>query len=73
MVGVLKKTTGFVVLDVCERPHERPDVKKKIRRPLQGGQIEEVILQAEDELSLARKMIQWKPWERLVEEPPANL
>ena len=36
-----------------------PDVKK-LEEWLQGGQIEEVILQAENELSLARKMIQWK-------------
>ncbi|KAM5255966.1 NADH dehydrogenase [ubiquinone] 1 alpha subcomplex subunit 5 isoform 1-T1 [Ctenodactylus gundi] len=48
-----------------------PDVKK-LEDQLQLGQIEEVILQAENELSLARKMMQWKPWEPLVEEAPTN-
>ncbi|XP_008157889.1 NADH dehydrogenase [ubiquinone] 1 alpha subcomplex subunit 5 isoform X2 [Eptesicus fuscus] len=71
MASLLKKTTGLVGLAVSETPHEEPDVKKLEDR-LQGGQIEEVIRQAENELSLARKMIQWKPWEPLVDEPPAN-
>uniref|UniRef100_A0A8D2I2K0 NADH dehydrogenase [ubiquinone] 1 alpha subcomplex subunit 5 n=1 Tax=Urocitellus parryii TaxID=9999 RepID=A0A8D2I2K0_UROPR len=71
MAGVLKKTTGLVGLAVCESPHEESDVKK-LEEQLQHGQIEEVILQAETELSLARKMLQWKPWEPLIEEPPAN-
>uniref|UniRef100_A0A3Q7NAE0 NADH dehydrogenase [ubiquinone] 1 alpha subcomplex subunit 5 n=1 Tax=Callorhinus ursinus TaxID=34884 RepID=A0A3Q7NAE0_CALUR len=80
MAGLLKKTTGLVGLAVCESPHERlrismvkvePDVKK-LEDQLQGGQLEEVILQAENELSLARKMLQWRPWEPLMEEPPAN-
>ncbi|CAI9165934.1 unnamed protein product [Rangifer tarandus platyrhynchus] len=72
MAGLLKKTTGLVGLAVCETPPE-PGVKNLEER-LQGGQIEEVILhlQAENDLSLARKMIQWKPWEPLVEEPPAS-
>ncbi|XP_040858294.1 NADH dehydrogenase [ubiquinone] 1 alpha subcomplex subunit 5 isoform X3 [Ochotona curzoniae] len=71
MAGLVKKTTGLVGLAVCENPHEESDVKK-LEDKLQAGQIEEVILQAENELSLARKMMQWKPWEPLVEEPPAN-
>ncbi|XP_071071354.1 NADH dehydrogenase [ubiquinone] 1 alpha subcomplex subunit 5 isoform X2 [Dasypus novemcinctus] len=51
--------------------NSEPDAKK-LEDQLQSGQIEEVILQAESELSLARKMIKWKPWEPLVEEPPIN-
>ncbi|XP_022369430.1 NADH dehydrogenase [ubiquinone] 1 alpha subcomplex subunit 5-like isoform X2 [Enhydra lutris kenyoni] len=72
MADLLKKTTGLVGLAVCESPHEtEPDVKK-LEDQLQCSQLEEVILQAENELSLARNMLQWKPWETLVEEPPAN-
>ncbi|XP_055089292.1 NADH dehydrogenase [ubiquinone] 1 alpha subcomplex subunit 5-like isoform X2 [Symphalangus syndactylus] len=70
MAGVLK-ATGFVGLAVCNTPHEEPDVKK-FEDQLQGGQLEEVILQAEHELNLARKMREWKPWEPLVEKPPAD-
>ncbi|XP_044533553.1 NADH dehydrogenase [ubiquinone] 1 alpha subcomplex subunit 5 isoform X3 [Gracilinanus agilis] len=71
MAGVLKKTTGLVGLAVCETPREETDLQK-LEDQLQGGQLEEVILQAENELSLARKMLIWKPWEPLLEEPPAN-
>uniref|UniRef100_A0A8B9MW46 NADH dehydrogenase [ubiquinone] 1 alpha subcomplex subunit 5 n=2 Tax=Neoaves TaxID=3078114 RepID=A0A8B9MW46_9AVES len=45
---------------------------QKLQDKLNSGHIEEVIVQAENELSLARKMIQWKPWEPLVEEPPSD-
>ncbi|XP_030897018.1 NADH dehydrogenase [ubiquinone] 1 alpha subcomplex subunit 5-like isoform X2 [Leptonychotes weddellii] len=71
MVALLKKTTRLVGLAVCDTVKAEPDVKK-LEDQLQGGQLEEVILQAENELSLARKMIQWKSWVPLVEEPPAN-
>ncbi|XP_012372879.1 NADH dehydrogenase [ubiquinone] 1 alpha subcomplex subunit 5-like [Octodon degus] len=71
MVGVLKKTTGLMGLAVCEMPHEEPE-GKKLEDHLQLGQVEEVILQVESELSLARKMVWWNPWEPLAEEPAAS-
>merc|ERR1712241_1295146 len=45
-----------------------PELEKKIN----GGQIEEVIIQAENELSLSRKILEWKTWEPLVAEAPKN-
>uniref|UniRef100_A0A667GT73 NADH dehydrogenase [ubiquinone] 1 alpha subcomplex subunit 5 n=1 Tax=Lynx canadensis TaxID=61383 RepID=A0A667GT73_LYNCA len=66
-----RKYTEQITNEKLSMVKAEPDVKK-LEDQLQGGQLEEVILQAENELSLARKMIQWKPWEPLVEEPPAN-
>ncbi|XP_058930318.1 NADH dehydrogenase [ubiquinone] 1 alpha subcomplex subunit 5 [Kogia breviceps] len=66
-----RKYTEQITNEKLSMVKAEPDVKK-LEEHLQGGQIEEVILQAENELSLARKMVQWKPWEPLVEEPLAN-
>lgn len=43
-----------------------------VERELELGQIEEVVTIAEGELSLARKFLSWRPWEELVEKPPAG-
>ncbi|XP_059814328.1 NADH dehydrogenase [ubiquinone] 1 alpha subcomplex subunit 5-like [Hypanus sabinus] len=45
---------------------------QKIEDKINCGQIEEIISQAESELSLAKKMAKWKPWEPLIEEAPHN-
>ncbi|KAB0397789.1 hypothetical protein E2I00_013601, partial [Balaenoptera physalus] len=81
-------TTGLVGLAVCESPHERLkilytkilDVLGQIPKNAAYRKYTEQITNeklsmvkaAENELSLARKMVQWKPWEPLVEEPLAN-
>ncbi|GBM30340.1 NADH dehydrogenase [ubiquinone] 1 alpha subcomplex subunit 5 [Araneus ventricosus] len=49
-----------------------PDVLK-MEEKINGGQAEELILQAEKELTLARKMVSWKPWQPLETEAPPNL
>ena len=66
-----RKYTEQITNEKLDMVKAEPDVKK-LENLLQSGEVEEVILQAEHELSLARKMLQWKPWEPLVDEPPAN-
>jgi NADH dehydrogenase (ubiquinone) 1 alpha subcomplex subunit 5 len=42
---------------------------KELEQRIGCGQAEELILQAENELILARKMLTWKPWETLITKP----
>lgn len=41
-----------------------------IEQQIGGGLAEELINSAKDELSLAEKMVMWKPWEQLEEPIP---
>ncbi|KAF8760884.1 ETC complex I subunit conserved region [Rhizoctonia solani] len=41
----------------------------QVENALGEGQIEEILMSAEDELSLAGKMLEWKPWEPLEVKP----
>ena len=67
----LEKHTEQITNEKLSMVKAKPDVKT-LEEQLHRGQIEEVILQAENKLSLGRKMVQWKSQESLVEEPPAN-
>ncbi|PSN32972.1 NADH dehydrogenase [ubiquinone] 1 alpha subcomplex subunit 5 [Blattella germanica] len=66
-----RKYTEQIVKDraeVVKSTNDIPQLEKKIN----CGQVEELIVQAENELMLARKMLVWKPWEPLVTKPVAD-
>uniref|UniRef100_A0A8C8SMR1 NADH dehydrogenase [ubiquinone] 1 alpha subcomplex subunit 5 n=1 Tax=Pelusios castaneus TaxID=367368 RepID=A0A8C8SMR1_9SAUR len=66
-----RKYTEPMVNERLNLVQTEPDTQK-LEDKINSGQIEEVMKQAESELQLARKMVQWKPWEPLVEEPPTD-
>ncbi|XP_068132493.1 NADH dehydrogenase [ubiquinone] 1 alpha subcomplex subunit 5 isoform X2 [Hyperolius riggenbachi] len=66
-----RRYTEQIVNERINAVQTEPSIEK-LEQKINCGQIEEVILQAESELNLARKMAEWKPWEPLVEEAPAN-
>jgi NADH dehydrogenase (ubiquinone) 1 alpha subcomplex subunit 5 len=45
----------------------------ELETKINGGQIEEVVIQAENELNLSRKILEWKSWEPLIAEAPVNI
>lgn len=48
----------------------RESTPEGVEKALKSGQIEEIIIQAENELELAKKMLEYKPWEPLDQHPP---
>jgi len=44
----------------------------ELEKKINCGQIEEVIIQAENELNLSRKILEWKSWEPLMSHPPPS-
>lgn len=48
---------------------EENEITEKIENQIGGGLIEEIIIQANDELNLARELAKLKVWEELEEKP----
>ena len=45
---------------------------EELEKKINCGQLGEVVIQAENELHLARNILAWKSWEPLQTEPEAN-
>ncbi|KAF5398700.1 ETC complex I subunit region [Paragonimus heterotremus] len=66
-----RKHTTAIVQSRLQAVSTISDISK-LEKTIDCGQIEEVIVQAQREYDLARSMLKWKPWEPLVELPPAD-
>ncbi|KAG5674897.1 hypothetical protein PVAND_004842 [Polypedilum vanderplanki] len=66
-----RKYTEQIVNDRLKAVNTHRDVVS-LEKAIGCGQAEELIVQAENELVLARKMLGWKPWEPLIREPSAT-
>lgn len=66
-----RKHTEAVIKERADILQSTTDIAEAERK-INCGQIEEVIVQATNELNLARKMLTWKPWEPLAKPPPAT-
>ncbi|GJJ09636.1 hypothetical protein Clacol_003860 [Clathrus columnatus] len=56
-------------LDILDRAQNDVEV---VEKELGLGQIEEVLVQAEDEFKLVQNMLEWKAWEPLSEQAPPD-
>ncbi len=80
----LLKTLDKIPDTAAYKQHTKPVIEHRLKlvntvkdpveleKQINSGQIEEVIKEAEYELSLSRKMLNWKPWEPLVGEAPQH-
>jgi NADH dehydrogenase (ubiquinone) 1 alpha subcomplex subunit 5 len=66
-----RKHTEQIVTERAELTKATKDVLE-LEKKIGCGQIEEVIIQAQNELKLARSVLEWKSWEPLENEPPAT-
>lgn len=66
-----RKHTEEVIKERAEILKTTQDVEA-VEQKICCGQVEELIVQAENELLLSRKMLSWKPWEPLIKQPPPN-
>ncbi|XP_011198102.1 NADH dehydrogenase [ubiquinone] 1 alpha subcomplex subunit 5 [Bactrocera dorsalis] len=64
-----RKYTEKVVQNRLKAVEAHKDVTT-LEKEIACGQVEELIVQAENELILARKMLGWKPWESLLKPAP---
>lgn len=66
-----RKHTEQILLERAEMVKKFKDVSE-LEKNIGCGQIEEVVIQAENELKLTRKILEWKSWEPLENEPPVG-
>ncbi|XP_073843651.1 LOW QUALITY PROTEIN: NADH dehydrogenase (ubiquinone) subunit ND-13B [Musca autumnalis] len=66
-----RKYTEQIVQQRSKAVEAHKDISS-LEKAIGCGQVEELIVQAENELVLARKILGWKPWEKLVQPAPAK-
>lgn len=66
-----RKETEKLAKERLQIVKETADIKA-VEEKIGCGQVEELIIQAKNEVSLVEKMLMWKPWEKLVQEAPLN-
>ena len=66
-----RKNTQTILQERLKIVNSTTDVSQA-EKQINCGQAEELIMQAERELILARRMLVWKPWEPLISQAPPN-